>query len=174
MDVLETDRIYLRALEPEDLDFIYTIENDLKLWEVSNTQAPYSRFVIRQYLENAHLDIYEAKQLRLVICAKANNTTLGLIDLFDFDPKNQRAGVGIVIQNDEQRNLGIGTDALELVIAYAKQHLQLKQLYANIATDNTASERLFYKFEFELIGIKKAWNKVGDTYKDEAMYQLIF
>lgn len=174
MDALETNRIYLRALEPEDLEFIYAIENDVKLWEVSNTQAPYSRFVIRQYLENAHLDIYEAKQLRLAICAKDDDKTLGLIDLFDFDPKNKRAGVGIVIQDDEQRNLGIGTDALGLVVAYAKQHLQLKQLYANIATDNTASERLFYKFEFELIGIKKAWNMVGDAYKDEAMYQLIF
>lgn len=79
--------IYLRALEPEDLDFIYQIENDESIWEVSNTQTPYSKFLIRQYLENAHQDIYEAKQLRLAICVRDTNSVIGLIDLFDFDPK---------------------------------------------------------------------------------------
>jgi len=70
MITLKGDLIYLRALEPEDLDFIYEIENDEDIWQVSNTQTPYSRFLIRQYLENAHQDIYEAKQLRLAICKK--------------------------------------------------------------------------------------------------------
>ncbi|MGG5508003.1 MULTISPECIES: GNAT family N-acetyltransferase [unclassified Myroides] len=171
---LETDTIYLRALEPEDLDFIYQIENDVRLWEVSNTQTPYSRFLIHQYLENAHLDIYEAKQLRLVICSQETNETLGLIDLFDFDPKNSRAGVGIVIQNDENRAQGIGSQALGLVLNYSREYLYLNQLYANIASDNQASIQLFAKFNFQQIGIKKAWTKVGQTFKDEIMYQLIF
>jgi diamine N-acetyltransferase len=52
---------------------------------------------VKQYLENAHQDIYEAKQLRLAICQDQDFPALGLIDLFDFDPKNNRAGVGIVI-----------------------------------------------------------------------------
>ena len=171
---LETDTIYLRALEPEDLEFIYQIENDLSLWEVSNTQTPYSRFLIHQYLENAHLDIYEAKQLRLVICSKATNETLGLIDLFDFDPKNNRAGVGIVIQNSDNRAQGIGSQALELVINYSREFLYVKQLYANIAADNKASLQLFEKFDFAVIGVKKQWTRVGQEYKDEIMYQLIF
>ena len=72
MITLKGTTIYLRALEPEDLEFIYKIENNESIWDVSNTQTPYSRFLIRQYLENAHQDIYEAKQLRLVICL--NNT----------------------------------------------------------------------------------------------------
>ena len=65
-----------------------TIENDESIWKVSNTQTPYSKFLIKQYLENAHQDIYEAKQLRLAICINNSNETIGLIDLFDFDPTN--------------------------------------------------------------------------------------
>ena len=57
MITLKGTTIYLRALEPEDLAFVYRIENDETIWEVSNTQSPYSRFLIRQYLENAHQDI---------------------------------------------------------------------------------------------------------------------
>ncbi|MCA4793084.1 GNAT family N-acetyltransferase [Myroides odoratimimus] len=166
--------IFLRALEPEDLEFIYQIENDVDLWEVSNTVTPYSRFLIRQYLENAHLDIYEVKQLRLVICDIDTEQTLGLIDLFEFDPKNNRAGVGIVIQHPEDRGKGAGAEALELVINYGKEVLGLHQLYANISVDNYPSQQLFLKYGFKLVGIKKDWERVGGVYKDEALYQLLF
>ena len=86
MVTLKGKHIYLRALEPEDLDFVYEIENDMSLWQLSDTQTPYSRFLIKQYLENAQQDIFEAKQLRLAIC-NTNNDTIGLIDVFDFDIK---------------------------------------------------------------------------------------
>lgn len=170
---LTGQNIHLRALEPEDLEFVYQIENDESIWEVSNTQTPYSRFLIRQYLENAHQDIYEAKQLRLAICINENNSTIGLIDLFDFDPKNNRAGIGILIQNASDRSKGLGSEALDLLIRYAFQQLQLHQLYANIGEDNQASLHLFTKFGFEKIGIKKQWNKVNNVYKDELLFQLI-
>lgn len=173
MVTLHGQNIYLRALEPEDLEFIYAIENDENIWEVSNTITPYSKFLIRQYLENAHQDIYEAKQLRLAICKKDNATAIGLIDLFDFDVKNKRGGVGIIIQNEIDRNSGFGKEALKLVIDYAFEHLQMHQLYANIGTENKASLSLFTTFGFEKIGVKKDWNFIGDTFQDEAVFQLI-
>ena len=95
------------------------------------------------------------------------------IDKFDFDPKNLRAGIGILLQHPESRQKGFGSEALELVIAYAFTHLQLHQLYANISTENEVSLALFAKFGFETIGIKKQWNKVGNSYKDEWLVQLI-
>jgi diamine N-acetyltransferase len=173
MVTLSGNIIYLRALEPEDLIFVHAIENDESIWEVSNTQTPYSRFLIRQYLENAHQDIYEAKQLRLAICYKETEEAIGLIDLFDFDPKNNRAGVGVVLKHDADRGKGIGSEALQLIVKYTFQHLQLHQLYANIADDNEASLQLFAKFGFEKIGVKKQWNRVNNVYKDELLFQLI-
>ena len=173
MTTLKGNTIYLRALEPEDLEFIYKIENNESIWEVSNTQTPYSRFLIRQYLENAHQDIYEAKQLRMAICLKNSFEAIGLIDLFDFDPKNNRAGVGILISNESNRNKGVGSEALALIINYAFEQLQLHQLYANIGSDNEISLQLFTKFGFQKIGTKKDWIKVNNNYKDELLFQLI-
>lgn len=173
MTTLTGNTIYLRALEPEDLEFIYAIENNESVWEVSNTQTPYSRFLIRQYLENAHQDIYEAKQLRLAICLSDTFEAIGLIDLFDFDPKNNRAGVGIIISRESNRNSGIGSEALQLVINYAFNQLQLHQLYANIGSDNEISKQLFTKFGFQKIGTKKDWIKVDNIFKDEILFQLI-
>ncbi|MFW0737928.1 GNAT family N-acetyltransferase [Flavobacterium sp.] len=173
MITLKGDSIYLRALEPNDLEFVYAMENDESIWEVSNTQTPYSRFLIRQYLENAQQDIYEAKQLRLAICQDQDFPAIGLIDLFEFDPKNNRAGIGIVIQKDENRNQKVGSEALGLLINYAFHNLNLHQLYANIAVGNVPSVALFTKFGFEKIGIKKDWILLQNQYQDEAMFQLI-
>ncbi|MFC7774141.1 GNAT family N-acetyltransferase [Flavobacterium sp. GCM10027622] len=173
MITLKGETIYLRALEPEDLEFVYRLENDETIWEVSNTQTPYSRFLIRQYLENAHQDIYEAKQLRLAICKNENDEAIGLIDLFDYDPQNKRAGVGIIVANPEERHQGVGNESLKLLIAYAFSKLNLHQLYANIASHNEASLKLFANFGFQRIGIKKDWIYHNGKFHDEELFQLI-
>jgi diamine N-acetyltransferase len=173
MTTLIGTNICLRALEPEDLEFVYAIENDENIWEVSNTQTPYSKFLIRQYLENAHQDIYEAKQLRLAICKNDSDNPIGLIDLFDFDPRNNRAGIGIVIQNIEERSQGFGKEALGLLIDFSFNQLQLHQLFANIGVDNVSSINLFATFGFQKIGIKKDWLYYNNAYQDESIYQLI-
>ncbi|MUU76825.1 GNAT family N-acetyltransferase [Winogradskyella endarachnes] len=169
---LRGEYIHLRALEPEDLEFVYAIENDTDLWYLSDTQTPYSRFLIKQYLENAQQDIFTAKQLRLAICS-TKNETIGLIDVFDFDIKNKRAGIGILIQNKENRHQGFGKEALELLVNYCFKSLHLHQVYANISEDNTASLNLFEGNGFIKIGLKKDWSFNGETYTNEFLLQRI-
>ncbi|GAA4269589.1 GNAT family N-acetyltransferase [Hyunsoonleella aestuarii] len=171
MITLKGDNVYLRALEPEDLEFIYAIENDESIWEISNTQTPYSKFIIKQYLENAHKDIFEVKQLRLVISSN-DNESLGLIDIFDFDFKNKRAGIGILIKSDN-RYKGYGFEALKLLVSYSFKTLGLHQLYCNISEGNEASMSLFKKQGFVNVGLKKDWNFNNNEYKDEYLFQLI-
>lgn len=172
MVTLKGEHIYLRALEPEDLEFIHTIENDENFWEISHTKTPYSKFLIRQYLDNSHKDIYEVKQLRLVISDYENNT-LGLIDIFDFDIDNRRAGIGILIHDASNRSKGVGAESLKLLMNYCFTHLNLHQLYCNISEDNQASINLFKNQNFDCIGLKKDWNLVNGTFKNEYLFQLI-
>lgn len=173
MITLKGEHIYLRALEPEDLEFIHDVENDESIWEISNTQTPYSKFLIKQYLEQAHKDIFEVKQLRLVITSSVNHDTLGLIDLFDFDFKNKRAGVGVLVKNEANRDKGYGREALMLLINYSFTHLGLHQLYCNISEENRASIKLFTNQGFKNIGLKKDWNHVNGSFKNEYLFQLI-
>ncbi|MEE9408997.1 MAG: GNAT family N-acetyltransferase [Polaribacter sp.] len=164
--------ITLRALEPDDLDFLYNIENNESFWEISHTQTPFSKYILKQYLENAHLDIFEAKQLRLVIEEKLTKKQVGMIDLFDFNPQHKRAGVGILIHPDFQSN-GFATEALSLLINYTFTHLDLHQLYANITSDNSKSISLFTKHQFEKVGVKKDWILSKGKFKNEILFQLI-
>ena len=169
---LQGENIRLRALEPDDIKFLYELENNEALWEISGTVTPYSKYILKQYLENAHLDIFEVKQLRLCICDK-DDTVIGLIDLFDFDPKNHRAGLGLVILEMENRNKGVGAEAIGLLTEYGFSTLQLRQIYANVVSGNDASLHLFKKLGFKEIGIKKDWIFSNGIYKDEFMFQKI-
>jgi diamine N-acetyltransferase len=93
--------------------------------------------------------------------------------VFDFDPKNRRAGIGIVIANPENRNKGVGAEALDLLCDYAFSVLDLHQLYANILEENTNSIHLFDKLGFERIGVKKEWIRTSSGFKNEIMFQKI-
>lgn len=172
MTTLKGNIISLRALEPTDLKYLYQIENNESFWNVSNTQKPFSKDLLQQYLNNSHLDIYEIKQLRLVVTENKTNTQVGFIDLFDFEPKHRRAGIGILIDNTHQ-NKGYGSLALSLMIDYCFKHLDLHQLYANITSNNIKSITLFENQGFILVGSKKDWIYLNQQYYNELLYQLI-
>lgn len=174
-NVLYGDNIRLRAIEPADLDFMYTIENDPAIWRVGNTLVPYSRHQIEQYILSSQHDLYSEKQLRLMIdlpLAENKKKTIGVIDLYDFDPQHQRAGVGIFVLPEEQEK-GYATEALRLLIRYSFEILKLHMLHCNITADNTASIRLFEKAGFIKCGEKKEWRFLDNCWMDELMFQLI-
>ena len=167
--------IFFRALEPSDVEILYEWENDRSIWRLGNTIVPFSKFILEQYIKNSHQDIYTAKQLRLMIDVndKTNNLkTVGCIDLFDFDPVNMRAGVGILIDKGN-RGKGFALKALKNLIEYAFDVLNLHQLYCNITVDNKSSIDLFKQVNFEIVGLKKQWRKNKDSWIDEYMLQLI-
>ena len=172
MKTLIGKHINLRALEPTDLEFLFQTENDESFWEISNTQKPFSRHLLTQYLENTQLDIYEAKQLRLMIIESISNTSIGMIDLFDFEPKHKRAGIGVLI-SPKFEGKGYASEALQLLIKYVFTHLDLHQVYANITDDNLKSISLFEKQGFKKVCLKKDWIYSNGTFKNELLYQLI-
>ncbi|MDR2927272.1 MAG: GNAT family N-acetyltransferase [Cytophagaceae bacterium] len=172
--MIETENLILRAVEPADVDLLYEWENDMRLWQVSNTIAPFSKYQLEQFVKASSLDIYQTRQLRMMIDVESENEqqTAGMIDLFDFEPYHNRAGVGIMI-HEKWREQKIACRALQLFIAYVAQELGIRNLYCNIAADNSASIRLFTSLNFELIGCKKEWLRVRTEYRDELMFQLI-
>ena len=170
--ILENKDIKLRALEPEDVDMLFDIENDRKLWQVSNTLTPFSRDILSKYISRADQDIFEARQLRLAISPKNENELFGLIDLFDFEPQHHRAGIGILILESHQ-NKGIASQALKLVVDYAFNQLDLRQLFAYIPSNNPKSRRLFEKIGFEPVGTLKDWIRSGKQFLDVELYQII-
>jgi diamine N-acetyltransferase len=165
--------ISLRALEPEDLELLYEWENNISYWTISNTVVPFSKYTLKRYLEDSHKSIYESGQVRLMIDHIPDNTTIGTIDIFDFDPFHKRAGIGILVANEQNRRKGYATMALKCLIDYCFNILMLHQLYCGILANNCESIDLFKKVGFVQSGIKKDWIRASDGYLDEYVFQMI-
>ncbi|TGE21951.1 N-acetyltransferase [Hymenobacter aquaticus] len=168
--MLQGTTVTLRALEESDLDFLYALENNPSLWGVSDTLAPVSRFALRQYLQHATADFYEVRQLRLVICAA--DEPVGVLDLFNFEPLHQRAGVGITVIHSARRR-GYAQQTIELLLEYARYTLRLHQLYCTVAADNAASLRLFRQAGFRRVGVRKEWLRKDFSWQDAVELQYV-
>lgn len=172
MQYFENNVLTLRALEPEDLDVLYKWENDTELWRYGSTLAPYSRFSLKNYLADSRLDIYTLRQLRLMITLKTDNLPLGTIDLYDFDPMNEKAAVGILIDKN-YRQQGFASQSLNLIKEYTFKFLMLKQLYAYVPKKNIPSVKLFENCGYKKTGHLISWIKNNEEYEDVCFMQLI-
>jgi diamine N-acetyltransferase len=146
--------IRLRKIEPTDIPYLYQWENDARMWADSDTHNPLSQADLREYVVSSTGDIYRDGQLRLMI--DEDGSTMGCIDLFDFDPRNRKAAIGMYIA-PHARGRGIGTKAVKLIEEYAFGFLKLRMLYAIIATKNTACSTIYKKEGYEPSSILKAW-----------------
>ena len=168
--MLKGQHIYLRGIEIDDLSFLKTIENDPENWKVSGTLIPFSDSSLKDYILSAR-DLPSDKQVRYLICNNENDKPIGAVDLFDYDPVNRRAGMGILIL-EEERKKGFASEALKIIIDYGFNFLNLRQIWANINHQNSESIKLFKNLGFELSGVKKDWNLFDGEWQDEDFYQL--
>ena len=161
--------VNLRALEPEDLEMLYQLENDESIWDAGITNVPYSRHILLQYITESSYDIYVDRQVRFVV-ENSEGKTVGLVDLHNFNPSHQRAEVGIVIK-EEFRGNGFGEAALSQLIGYVRRHLHLHQLYAVVSKDNEISLRLFDRLGFTTGALLEGWLFDGEKYHDSVIKQ---
>jgi diamine N-acetyltransferase len=139
------EKVILRSVDFSDVD-------TLLLWENSNAEPlygvfeeQYSREDVVQFVENQQrYSLAETEQLRLMICSH-DGERLGCVDLTDYDGAS--ASLSIMIYDVAHRHQGFGTEALHLMVDYAKS-LGLRELYATIHPENIASIKLFSKEGF--------------------------
>lgn len=161
--------VKLRAMEPEDLDLLYQIENDSSIWHVGTNNVPYSRYVLHDYIAHASGDIYTDKEVRMMIDNEQGDT-VGIVDLVNFSPQHQRAEIGIVIK-DGCRNLGYANAAIRKIMSYAHDVVHLHQLYAIVEATNEISLNLFESLGFSRSIFLKEWTFNGNTYVDAIVIQ---
>lgn len=162
----------LRALEPTDIGIMYEWENDTQVWQTSGTVAPFSRHVLSRLIDEQQFDIYATRQMRLVIEDRNSNRVTGAVDLFEFDPQNRRAGVGIII-TPPYRGRGFATDALLTLERYAAEVLHMHQLWCSVAANNEPSLALFSRAGYQECGCRREWILTPSGAIDEILMQKI-
>ena len=166
-------KVRLRAMEPEDLDLLYRIENDADLWAVGTTNVPYSRYTLHDYIATSADDIFADRQLRLIVEDAQEGFTVGIADLINFDPRHRRAEVGIVIEQPHRRK-SYAKAAIKALHDYARRVIHLHQLYAIVSADNTPARLLFQSMGYRTTATLGDWMLRSDnTYVDAEVMQLI-
>ncbi len=169
--MLREEGYQLRALEPQDLNWLYSVENDAALWPLGWSKWPLSRAVLKSYLETQSGSLFQDGQLRLVYCLTSDSSVpIGIVDLFDYDPIAQKAGVGITV-HAQRRGMGHGKRMLGLLLAYCTEVLNLDNLYAHVPVTNVASQRVFEEYKFETVGVLKHWIKRNQRFEDATLVQ---
>ena len=159
--MLHSGRLHLRALEPSDADFMYEVENDAQAWRYSDTVAPLSRRILRDYALTYDADPFTAGQLRLIITEEDTKTPVGIVDLYEVSQRHQRAFIGIYICKD-YRGKGYGDETLELIEDYAHNTLHLHQLGAKVEDSLKRTEQLFLNRGYALKGNLEDWLSTPD------------
>lgn len=169
--MLKSEKLKLRAVEPEDLDLMYLVENDTQLWQCGQASVPFSHYALRQYIAECTNDFFHDRQLRLVI-EKADGVSVGFVDLQRYDPLHHRAEVGIVVVPEQQRQ-GLASESLRLLAGYVSSHLGIHQLYALVPEGNAASAALFKKCGYRKTATLRDWLNCSDGWQAVDVFQLI-
>lgn len=168
-NVKEYPMVRLRALEPEDLECLYEIENDEQLWNVGITNVPYSKSILLDYITQSTGDIYADKQVRLMV-ENCQGEIIGMVDLMDFSPKHNRAELGIVLKK-QFRGQGYALAIIKKVKDYARNVVHLHQIYAIVAKNNQRCIEFMQNADFQNGTNLKDWLFDGKEYVDAIFFQ---
>ena len=132
--LLESQNIYLRKLESEDVDLMFKWENDVDNWEVTGTIQRFTKEEITEFVNQSH-DLSLNRQIRYVICLSSSKRAIGTIDLFEYDFQTKTIGVGVLIAETENRNNGYASYALKLICDYCSNELNVVTIFCNIQSN---------------------------------------
>lgn len=161
----------LRALEPEDVEFMYACETDVDTFRNTDYIAPLSRRMLHDYALSYDADPFRAGQLRLVVEETSTKTPVALADLYNISTHDLSALIGIIVLPNYRRQ-NIATTAIKLLIEYCKFCLHLEIIAAFVDNINIPSLRLFKKCGFKSIANIPRWRKVDGERHDVTLFTL--
>lgn len=164
--------VTLRAVEPEDVDFILSCENDQDVARWSYNPAPLSRQQLLTYALTYDADPFAAGQLRLII-ENYDSRPVGVVDLYEVSERDLRAFVGICIHGEFRRR-GYALKTLEVLSRFCSEKLGLNQIAAKVSATNPAALKLFDKAGFSHTATLRNWHRMGQSLHDIELMQLFF
>lgn len=147
------NRIYLRALEPDDYKTSVHWRNDEEIKEMLGGPKYFvSSEKERQWVLNA---INDNNRIVLAICLKENDKYIGNIMLQEIDWINRSAHVPILLGDKDEWGKGYATEARMLMLKFAFEERGLERIWGEILESNINSLRMNEKCGFKVEGLKR-------------------
>jgi len=149
---IDGERLYLRPLEPTDLDLCLVWINDSEILQFLGRRHPMGRVQETEWLANQYKS---EKHLNLAIVLKQGDRHIGNCGFNDIDYVNRSAVFGILIGEHDAWHQGYGPEAARLVIRHGFEQLDLHRIELDVFSLNPRAKRAYEKVGFTLEGTKR-------------------
>lgn len=157
------DKVSIRPLEMEDLKFLHKWRNNKDIFDnLGGGYFPKSYSEMSEWMPSFVRNTIE--QQRFIILYE--NNVVGFISLTNINHKNGTSELGLYIGEKNYLGKGIAKKALNILMEYAKNTLNLRKISLNVLDDNDAAINLYKKANFVECGLKREERYVNGTYKN--------
>ena len=164
---LEGDKVNLRTVEEEDLEFTRDNINDQDIWNYLTLRKPKN---FRQQEEFFEEGVSSDENVTLAICVEEE--IIGIVSLEDVEQDVRTADIGIWISTDHHGN-GYGTEAAEIITNYGFNELNYHRIYARANEDNIGSQKIWKKLGFQEDGVLREQTFNEGEFKDIHIYGIL-
>lgn len=170
--VLETDRLILRQITKEDAEDILTYLSDKDVMKYYGL-APFHS--VGEALDEIlwYQSIFEKKTgMRWGITRKGQDKVIGSCGFLNLVQQHYRSEIGFELSKDNWGQ-GIASEALEAVIKYGFEQMNLQRIQALIEPPNLSSQKLVERKGFIKEGLLRNYEFTNGKFDDLLMYSLL-
>lgn len=166
--ILRGERVYLRAIEPEDGDLVHR-------WylhaDTARLMGEWPRSLARRRADAQSATTEAGRDwFAFIICLVADDLPIGRADIFEVDRLNGSAGFGMAIGEHRWRGQGLGTDAVNAILDFCFGQLRLERVWLVTDSVNETAQRVYSKAGmFEEGRLRRAFYQDGIFQDDVRM-----
>ncbi|MEX3745518.1 MULTISPECIES: GNAT family N-acetyltransferase [Lysinibacillus] len=170
--VLNTDRLVLRELKINDAQAILNCFSNSDVLRHYGQNALTSLDQVKHIINNFSKNYDEKRGIKWGIELKGQGGIIGTIGFQEWSTEHRRAEISYALF-PESWGKGYAMEAVNRVISFGFQEMDLVRIGAIVFTENDASNKLLTKVGFEKEGILKKYMHQNQVPYDTYIYSLI-
>jgi [ribosomal protein S5]-alanine N-acetyltransferase len=170
--VLETTRLILKKVDTEHLDQLFELLSNPEVAKFDYFYPVTSIKEVIKFIDRYREEVEQGEEITWAIVLKETNKLIGTCCLGDFDEYARRSEIGYsIIQS--QWGKGYATEAVEVVIDFGFNNMNLNRIEATITPGNSGSVRVLKKLNFNQEGIVRERDFIKGKLEDGIIMALL-
>jgi len=170
-ETIETERLLIQKLDSETMNQIFELNNDEEITKILGLTD--EEFIRQKKIYQQGYESYNRKMLNFQIVEKQSSVIIGNCGFHTWNPQHHRAEIGYALNADEFKNKGFMKEAVEKVLEFGFEEMQLNRIEALIDENNTPSKKLLEHFGFSREGNLRGHYLVDGIFEDSVLYSLL-
>lgn len=171
-ETIETERLLIQKLDSETMNQIFELNNDDEIKKILGitTDEDFDR---QKKIHQQGYQSYNRKMLNFQIVEKQSSVIIGNCGFHTWNSQHHRAEIGYALNADEFKNKGFMKEAVEKVLEFGFEEMQLNRIEALIDENNIPSKKLLDYFGFTREGNLRGHYLVDGIFEDSVLYSLL-